>query len=191
MSTDRSKSDLYETPPEVFLPLDAKYHFTLDPCCEASTAKVPKFYTVAENGLSQSWANEVVFMNPPYSQTKHWVRKAFYESRDHGALVVGLVFSWTSSAWYQDFLMPDFRDIASNKRRMFNASKIIFVRGRVNFMLGGDRVGSAMKPSTIFVFDPKHFGPPEISTMVFDMCNSKDTTRDIPAVFRAVQGVLL
>lgn len=77
--------DDWETPPELFKALDDEFHFTLDPCCTPVTAKCKKYYTVREDGLAQSWAGEVVFINPPYSRESSrnphgqaaWIRKAY------------------------------------------------------------------------------------------------------------------
>jgi len=60
-----SKSNEWSTPQKLFDYLDNIFDFTLDPCCTKDTAKCSKFYTDKEDGLSQSWENEIVFMNPP------------------------------------------------------------------------------------------------------------------------------
>src|SRR5262245_61361959 len=45
----------WETPPEVFGPLDAEFDFTLDPCCTVKTAKCLRYFTEEQNGLEQDW----------------------------------------------------------------------------------------------------------------------------------------
>ena len=50
-----SKSDLWETPKELFDELDNEFHFTLDPCANKDNAKCEKYFTEEENGLSKSW----------------------------------------------------------------------------------------------------------------------------------------
>jgi site-specific DNA-methyltransferase (adenine-specific) len=52
----------------VFDELHAVYDFTLDPCATVENAKCKKYYTMANDGLSQSWKDERVFMNPPIWQ---------------------------------------------------------------------------------------------------------------------------
>lgn len=72
----------WATPPEVIQPLDAEFRFTLDPCCTAETAKAPRFFTEVEDGLTQPWAPERVFMNPPYGrEIPAWTTKAVAEMR--------------------------------------------------------------------------------------------------------------
>ena len=57
--------DNWETPPEIFEPLNREFMFTLDPCCRVETAKAGKYYTIHQNGLLYEWRGEVVFVNPP------------------------------------------------------------------------------------------------------------------------------
>jgi phage N-6-adenine-methyltransferase len=59
------------TPQDFFDKLNAVHHFTLDPCATAANAKCKKFYTREQDGLAQSWANEIVFMNPPYGEPEN------------------------------------------------------------------------------------------------------------------------
>src|SRR4030095_4588218 len=76
-----SNSSEWATPRWLFDALDDEFHFTLDPCATAQNAKCGKFFTAQEDGLSQDWANEVVFMNPPYGRAVGaWMRKAFESS---------------------------------------------------------------------------------------------------------------
>ena len=50
-----SKTDEWATPPAFFLELDKEFHFDLDPCASAENHKCKNYFTVKENGLSQSW----------------------------------------------------------------------------------------------------------------------------------------
>ena len=86
-----SEKDDWSTPQDFFDKLNNKYHFTLDPCCTKESAKCKKYYTKEDDGLAQSWENEVVFMNPPYGkEIRHWIEKAYRESL-RGAVVVCLI----------------------------------------------------------------------------------------------------
>lgn len=129
-----SQRDNWETPPEVFKPLDAEFAFTLDPCATEDNAKCSKFYTVADNGLAQSWAGEVVFVNPPYGrQVGQWVKKA-WEEAEAGAVVVLLLPARTDTAWWHDYCMK---------------GEVRFIRGRIKFV-GGQ--SSAPFPSAVVIF---------------------------------------
>lgn len=119
-STGHLQKDLWETPDKVFAELNAEFNFTLDPCCETHTAKCRKFYTPKEDGLSQSWIDERVFVNPPYSRGNIdlWMQKCM-EQRHLAIVIVALIPVSTSSAWFHDFVLP--------------CAKIRFVRGRIKF----------------------------------------------------------
>jgi site-specific DNA-methyltransferase (adenine-specific) len=86
-----SKTDEWPTPRWLFDALNREFSFTLDPCATFENAKCPRFFTRSDNGLSQDWSDEVVFMNPPYGrQIGQWIRKAYESARD-GATVVALI----------------------------------------------------------------------------------------------------
>lgn len=68
------------TDPEFIATLEKRFGaFTLDVAAAEHNAKAPRFYTRKEDGLAQSWADERVWCNPPYSDCGAWVRKAWSE----------------------------------------------------------------------------------------------------------------
>ncbi len=72
-----SKTNEWATPQDFFDELNKEFHFTLDPCATHENHKCAKYFTEEDDGLAQSWDNEIVFCNPPYGrQIKHWVKKA-------------------------------------------------------------------------------------------------------------------
>jgi phage N-6-adenine-methyltransferase len=81
----------------LFDKFDAEFRFTLDPCAEPGNAKCKKFFTEPQNSLLQSWANETVLMNPPYSKTKDWMKKPYDSARNDNATVVCLIKSVTDT----------------------------------------------------------------------------------------------
>lgn len=126
----------WPTPQWLFDALQAEFRFSLDPCSTESNRKCAKFFTLAEDGLSQSWAGETVFMNPPYGRTIGlWMKKAF-ETSLTGSTVVCLVPARTDSRWWHSFAMK---------------GEIRFLQGRLRFE-GGQH--SAPFPSAIVVFRP-------------------------------------
>lgn len=139
-----SKSNEWETPQNFFDKLNRKHKFTLDPCCTASTAKCKKYYTAEDNGLHKSWKDEVVFVNPPYSEIGDWVKKAYYESVNNNAKVVMLIPSRTDTKYWHDYIME-------------SASSIHFVKGRLKFGSANSKGNSAPFPSAVVVFDASKF----------------------------------
>lgn len=100
------RSDEWITPPELFRRLDRAHAFTLDPCSTDWNAKTAKHFTVGQDGLKQSWANERVFMNPPYSQVAQWCEKAVHEVKNGCPFVFGLLASRPDSKWWHEFVKP-------------------------------------------------------------------------------------
>ena len=134
-----TKTDVWSTPRDLFAVLDMEFGFTLDPCANAENATCARFFTEHENGLLRSWAEEVVFMNPPYSQCEAWMRKAYGEAKNEGATAVCLVPARTDTAWWHDFAMK---------------GEIRLLRGRLRF---GNAKANAPFPSAIIVFRPGSF----------------------------------
>lgn len=123
-------SDDWETPPEIFNPLNKRYKFTLDPCCKKETAKCKKFYTKEDDGLWRSWEDQRVWMNPPFSDIPRWVERA---NHDHmrparASFIIGLLPAWTNRDWFHD--------------HVYGHARITFLRGRIKFLLNGKRFKS-------------------------------------------------
>ena len=128
----------WATPQEWFDYLNLEFKFTLDPCCVEATAKCKRFYTPETDGLNHSWADERVFMNPPYGkELPRWMNKAYTEARDNGALVVCFVPARVETQWWHQSAVK--------------ASEIRFPVGRVKFV-GAEAV--APFPVAIVIFRP-------------------------------------
>ena len=118
---DRKKT-VYETPPEIFEPLDAEFNFNLDVCAIAENAKCDKFFTPDDDGLEKEW-NGVCWMNPPFGrEMKKWVKKAYTEWKN-GCTVVALLPARTNTLWWHDWVME---------------GDVRFIKGEVKFV-GYDR----------------------------------------------------
>ena len=50
-----SKTEMWETPQDLYNYLDSKYHFDLDVCATSENAKCSKYFSPETDGLSQSW----------------------------------------------------------------------------------------------------------------------------------------
>lgn len=135
-----SDSNEWSTPQLFFDKLNEKFSFTLDPCATDYNTKCEKYFTKDINGLEQSWEGETVFVNPPYGrELKHWVKKAYYESRKPNTTVVLLCPSRTDTKYFHDFMMK--------------ASELHFVKGRLKFdNLLNKTNNSAPFPSVVAVF---------------------------------------
>jgi len=90
------KSDLWRTPKVIYQMLDKRYRFDFDPCPYPK----PNF-----NGLEIEWGKRN-FVNPPYSQTELWVRKALIEHSKR-KLIVMLLRLDASTIWFRDLILPN------------------------------------------------------------------------------------
>lgn len=118
----------YQTPPDLFAALDAEFHFTVDAASSDHNALCEKHYTVEEDGLAQTWAGEVVFVNPPYArwQLFRWIEKAAQESKH--ATVVMLVPTSVETEWFHTYCW----DAETQAPRP--GVEVRFLRGRPRFI---------------------------------------------------------
>jgi site-specific DNA-methyltransferase (adenine-specific) len=126
----------WATPPEVFQPLDDEFRFTVDACATRENAKVSRFWTEADDGLSKDWTSERVWLNPPYGREIYsWTKKA----RTSGAeVVVGLLPASCDLAWWHNDVLP--------------AAEVRYLRGRVRFLTGGPYRASGFFASVIVIW---------------------------------------
>lgn len=126
-----SKTDMWETPQDLFDRLNKIHHFTCDVCAISENAKCEKYYSPQENGLSQKWEG-CCWRNPPYGRDiSKWVEKA-YKSE---CKVVMLLPARTDTKWFHDYCIK---------------GRIEFLKGRLKF---GKAKNSAPFPSMIVIFE--------------------------------------
>ena len=123
------------TPAALFLPLQLRHGFTLDAAASPDNAKVERFYSRQDSALVKSWAGEVVWCNPPYSDLDTWVRYARLQVRLGCRKVVLLLpANRTEQRWWQEDIEPD-RD------RPGSGVAVHFLPGRINFGKPGNEAG--------------------------------------------------
>ena len=134
--------DEWGTPLKLFrrIERDMNIVFTLDPCTsELNRLDVNAFYTEKDNGISKSWTDEIVFMNPPYSRPKIslWVKKARDEAfKNDNTIVVGLLPLRTPK-WFRNYILPYAKIIKDlRKWRILKECEcgIFFLEKRVQFI---------------------------------------------------------
>ena len=131
-----SEDHTWETPQDFFDEINKEFNFTLDPCCLKETAKCAKYYTPEDDGLIQSWDNEIVFCNPPYGRViKDWIKKA---TEQVGGVVVLLIPSRTDTRYFHDYLYQ--------KENV----ELRFLKGRLKF---GGAKNSAPFPSLLAIIN--------------------------------------
>lgn len=125
-----SGKDNWQTPGTLFDELNEEFNFTLDGAADETNHLLPRWLgpgsPIATDALTHDWARERLFVNPPYTMVKQFIRKG-YEARGV-ALSVFLVPSRTDTKWWHDYVW----DLRTNTWR--EGVKGRFVKGRIRFI---------------------------------------------------------
>ena len=122
-----------------FAKLQDRFRFTLDAAAAPHNAKLSKFYSEANSGLEASWVGERVYCNPPYSDVRPWIEKAWNET-DAELIVMLLPANRTEQRWWQD-LVETRRDKPGSRLR------VEFLPGRLRFLKPGQtEIGPNERP---------------------------------------------
>jgi phage N-6-adenine-methyltransferase len=126
------------TDPEMFAKWDARFHFTLDVAAAPHNAKCEQYFTINDDGLAQSWAGERVWCNPPYSDIRPWIEKAWREVTQLTVLL--LPANRTEQRWWQDLVEP-------HRDRPGQPLRTEFLPGRLRFIRpGATEIGPNERP---------------------------------------------
>ena len=108
----------WETPAELYDPLNAEFQFTLDVAADASNSKCSEFIGVNADGLLTPWRG-VVWCNPPYGRgLGAWAKKAARETFQ-GITSVLLIPARTNTAWFHKYCL--------------SYGEVRFIKGRPKF----------------------------------------------------------
>jgi phage N-6-adenine-methyltransferase len=145
------------TTADVFDPLMAEFGFTIDVAAAAHNTKCKRYYDRVTDGLAQSWAGERVWCNPPFSDLRPWVEKAW---KDTAELVVMLLpANRTEQTFWQDLIEP-WRD------RPGSPLTVRFIAGRIRFLSPHERVVAANgRPPfgcCLLIWDRRHPAQPSL-----------------------------
>lgn len=121
------------TPLHLWIPWNDRWQFTLDAAASEENHLCDRYYTLADDGLAQSWAMQRVWCNPPYSGMADWVHKAWNETTSGCELVVMLApANRTEQRWWQEFVEP-YRDGRSRSQERVAKLSTEFLPRRINF----------------------------------------------------------
>lgn len=142
----KPEDDVRETPPELFAALHARFRFTLDACATPQNAKLPRFNSEAEPNKF-AWRGERVFFNPPFSDLRGWVARAWVGGAE---LAVGLIpATRTEQPWWHELVEPyrDGKDPESDLRTEN-------LKGRIKFLENGGPIYRKNKDGSLWI-DPR------------------------------------
>ena len=118
-------------PLDAFREFHARFGFSIDAAASYENAKMPRFYTEQDCGLTASWAGERVYCNPPYSNIRPWIEKAWAETAAE-LIVMLLPSNRTEQGWWQDLVEP-------RRDRDDSPLSVEFMRGRIRFLKRGQQ----------------------------------------------------
>lgn len=117
------------TPLNLWIPWNDRWGFTVDVAASHENYLCDRYFTLEEDGLKQSWAGERVWCNPPYSNVRGWVEKAWHEMDAGCELVVMLApANRTEQRWWQVSIEP-YREHPSSRHLL----RTHFLPRRINF----------------------------------------------------------
>lgn len=133
-SAARIRSDEVDdrrTPRAFFDRLNRARGFTIDAAANPENALLPVYWTIADDGLWQSWRHHRIWCNPPYANIQPWVVKAWDEMLYGGCDSVDMLVpaDRTEQSWWQTYVEP-WRDSAP-RRCVSLGTK--FLPGRMQF----------------------------------------------------------
>lgn len=128
----------------------SRFRFTIDAAAAPHNARLPRFWTRTDDALSQPWAGERVWCNPPYSNIRPWVEKASHEwilTRNYGSpkgsgpelIVMLLPNNRCEQRWWQDLIEPRLRGNAPLFHVEFLSGRMRFERPNAVIGPKGDR----------------------------------------------------
>lgn len=172
-----SKNMNWCTPPDFFAELDQEFHFELDPAATDKSAKCARYFTPADDGLSQDWGGCSVFCNPPYGRAiQDWVRKGYEESQKPGTVVVMLIPARTDTSYFHDYIFHG------------KADEVRFLRGRLKFTdEDGNAKDAAPFPSAVIVWRSSDMAL-SVKDMVLELIKTEAMTANEIAAVLADRG---
>lgn len=131
-------SDEWYTPRWI---IDALGPFDLDPCAPANRPYdiAPRFFTKEDDGLTQDWGTDRVWLNPPYSRI---LLRAFVEKLAHHNHGTALLVNRTDNLMFFEVIFP-------------HAASMLFMRNRVKFIRPDGSTGNPFFGSVLIAFGPE------------------------------------
>ena len=117
----KSESEEYETPKEIFEPLQKEFNLQLDVCASSSNHKLDNYFNKEDDALTKDWHKQGNFwMNPPFGrQLKKWVQKSHEESQK-GVVGVSILPVRSNTLWWHKYIID-------------TKAEVRFLKGEIKF----------------------------------------------------------
>lgn len=113
-----AEDQTWRTPRHIFDPLHQEFDFTLDAAASAENTLLPRYCSVEDDALTQSWTDERVWCNPPYGRgMDRWIAKMASGEAD---VAVGFIPARTDTRWFHDYVL--------------GIAEVRYLKGRVTFV---------------------------------------------------------
>lgn len=109
-----------------FARLNRRFRFTIDAAASAANARLPRYWTRADDALRQSWAAERVWCNPPFSDLESWIVKASSELHSADLIVMLAPANRTEQGFWQRHIEP-VRDRGAGLTVEFLSGRLRFI----------------------------------------------------------------
>tara|TARA_R110002012_G_scaffold143475_1_gene301676 strand:+ start:39 stop:560 length:522 start_codon:yes stop_codon:yes gene_type:complete len=155
-TTPENIKDLWRTPENVFKALDDEFWFTLDACASRENALCHDFFSEDKSALDYDWLSHelpntgAVFINPPYSQTEAFLKRASQQAEKHNLTVVALVNANTDTKWFAESVLT--------------ANEVRLITGRLSFVRDdGAKASGNTKGQCLIIWRGRSKTPCQIS----------------------------
>tara|TARA_Y100000004_G_scaffold184778_1_gene234169 strand:+ start:353 stop:796 length:444 start_codon:yes stop_codon:yes gene_type:complete len=131
-------TDMWSTPRHIIAEVIEEFGaIDLDPASSDSNAVCERYYTKEDDGLTQAWNADLVYVNPPYGRViAEWVQKALHEYQQGNAqTIVMLLPARTCTKWFHLLYEKSYVELR-------------FIKGRLKY---GDGKTSAPFPSMLVI----------------------------------------
>ena len=159
-----TEKDLWQTPKEIFNALDNEFDFSVDICASTENKLCRQFFSESDSALINEWVfftNTTCFLNPPYSQTSLFMKRAAQQAKQHNLTVVALVNANTDTQWFAD--------------AVDSANEVRLLTGRVSFVkAGGGKSKGNTKGQCIIIWRGKCETPCRITLINRDIFYKAD-----------------
>lgn len=136
--TEGARDD-WETPLWLFKLIDEVFGFDCDVAASDDNHKVERFITEEMDALSLTYWGYRNWCNPPYSRWAEFAERALFQTRFCQTTVM---------------LIPPRPDTIAWHRYCMQADEIIFIEGRISFLLDGEEKKGNGAGSCLVVFRP-------------------------------------
>jgi phage N-6-adenine-methyltransferase len=140
-------NDEWETPLDLFNPLNKSFEFNRDVCASEKNALLDKYWTMEDSALDKRWSDsEMHFMNPPYSKIiAEFLEKAHNETLENNAKTLALIPANVGTKYFNNYCFDGEAVVC-----------IYFIEGRLKYTLNGKPVGSPRFDSCLVWFLKNH-----------------------------------